>query len=300
MTTRRLRPILLSGRIAGRRDYVSMEMRRNRTDGKSLRYFYDVGPNSPKAAWDEIVSYDQWMRCRAILLDPARERSMPRRANSLLAGLIVCGQCGGYMTHGGSRYQCNPGHKTVGKAFACGGVSARSELINRSVLDLCKAAILDNPDAMKLSTTLTPDARRRRELHDQRDNLIEAQKGLMKLFAQTALARSDPGALTAQVAEIEDQVASIDLQLAEITDLEITTAGLDLRSELLDGDDEDMQRRIIEYLIQEVIIYPVGKGRNRANHQVGDSWDVWWRGAERPQREGAALVSVRMESRGRT
>lgn len=298
MTARRLRTLLVSGRIAGRRDYVSMEMRRNRRDGKALGYFLDVGPDSPPAKWDEIISYDQWLLCRSILLDPRRTRSMPRRANSLLAGLIVCGQCGGYMTHGGSRYQCNPGHKTVDNANGCGGVSARSELINSSVLALCKATILEMDD-VKIQTMVTPDAMRRHELLGQRANLVGAQQGLLETFAETAIARSDPHVFHAQVRELERLIEEVNDELAELTEVELTTAGLELKAELLDEGDEATRRRIIDALIQEVIIYPVGKGKDRAKHPFPESWDIWWKGGSRPVRRGMAKTSVRMATAAR-
>lgn len=294
MTTRRLREIFLSGRIAGRRDYVSMEMRRARKDGKSPGYFYDVGMDSTDAVWDPIIDVPTWQAVRGILLQPDRQRAGARRSNSLLAGLAVCGQCGGYMTHGGDRYQCNPTHRSIGDTYACGGVSARSELINNSIRDICKAAILEMEE-IKVQTVIAPNAKRRADLQAQRSELLEAHDGLIRIFGQTPMAQHDSGALRAQVAELNERFEAVEAELSDLDQFELDTAGLELRADLLDGGDEAMHRRVIHALIQEVIIYPVGKGKNRAKHPFPDSWDVWWRGSERPVREGMADTSVRAE-----
>ncbi len=299
MNSRRLRDMLITGRIAGRRDYVSMKERRNRTDGKSPTYLYDSGVNSPKAAWDAIIEDEQWLACRAILLDPRRTRGKVRRSRSLLAGLIVCGECGGYMAVGRDRYQCQSHHDAAGGKKGCGGATIQTELVESTVLGLCQAR-LSKTDGIEVLVDRTPDAERRRQLLDRRSILESSLTQLVEALTANALAGRRTERFDEQAALMKERLDEIDDELAELTQAEVVAATLDLRADLLETGDQATQRRIIGALIQEVIIYKVGKrGVPRASQPFPESWTVWWKGADRPTRAGKPTTSVRMETAGR-
>lgn len=295
MNSRRLRDMLITGRIAGRRDYVSMKQRRERAGGKSTTYLYVSKVKEPDAAWDPIISDDEWLACRSILLDPKRTRGKVRRSRSLLAGLIVCGECGGYMSVGRDYYRCQSHHDAAGGAKGCGGTAIRTDLVESTVHDLCKVRLSDT-EGINVLLDRTPDAKRRRELLDRRSSLATSLTRLVKVFAGTAASTE---AIEEEVALIQTRIDEIDDELADLTQAEVVAATLDLRAELLDAGDVETQRRVIGALIQEVIIYRVGKGVPRASQPFPESWTVWWKGGDRPTRPGKPTTSVRMETAGR-
>lgn len=98
---------------------------------------------------------------------------------------------------------------------------------------------------------------------------------------------------------LQTQIDEVDAELGELTQAEVAAAALDLRADLLDSGDEVTQRRIIGALIQEVIVYPVGRGVRRERHPFPESWDVWWKDAARPTRPGMANSSARWEAAAR-
>jgi DNA invertase Pin-like site-specific DNA recombinase len=295
MNSRRLRTMLITGRIAGRRDYVPMEKRRKRTDGKSATYLYDAGVNSPAAVWDAIIEEDQWLACRGILLGRERTGTRERRSKSLLAGVIVCGECGGYMAVGRDRYQCQSHHGAAGGGKGCGGTTIHTDVVESTVRDLCKVRLNDT-EGLSVLVDRTPDAARRRELMDQRSNLNAAQNALLRVFAGTAVDLGPTGPLEEEVALIQRRIEEVEDELAELAQAEVVSATLDLRADLLDTGDQETQRRIIGALIQEVLIYSVGRGNSRDRQPFPRSWDVWWKGGTRPTRAGKPTTSVRMET----
>jgi DNA invertase Pin-like site-specific DNA recombinase len=127
-STRVLLQILTSGRIAGWRD----------RHGE---------PFARSDQWQAIISEDDWNQLRAILLDPARQRTKRPHSYLLGQGQLRCGTCGGKLVATPQRlasgelqrrYACR---KTRG---GCGKTSAQAEPIEVIVTDAVKKA-LANP-----------------------------------------------------------------------------------------------------------------------------------------------------------
>jgi hypothetical protein len=75
-----------------------------------------------KAAWPAIVERAKWERCREILEERATRTDHPRR-QSLLTGLLICGNCGAVMT-ASVHTTPNPDGSTR-RIWRCGGQPGR-------------------------------------------------------------------------------------------------------------------------------------------------------------------------------
>ncbi len=123
-----LRKVLLSARIAGRREHGVDP------SGKTL------GQLTP-AVWLGALDRQTWDQVRAVLLNPDRATNVRAPTKYLLAGLIECGSCGARMfsrpkADHTRRYLCarsRPGHQLAIVA------QPLDDLVARRTLDLLTA-----------------------------------------------------------------------------------------------------------------------------------------------------------------
>lgn len=108
-----LRDVLLSPRIAGKRTYWSMEQRRAWAKKRKGNRVTGLPTDLPmyEAVWPAILPFEQWTDVVTLLTDPRRRQHAARPRKSLLAGLLICGNCqseGRRSTLGYSRdsYKC--------------------------------------------------------------------------------------------------------------------------------------------------------------------------------------------------
>lgn len=231
------RAVLLRPRVAGLRDHR----------GKIIG----------KAAWEPIVSEDQWRAAVKILTDPARTSSPGNQVRWFGSGLFRCGVCGGTLlvsTSGARRsaaYRC--------RAASGGHVTRTAEPLNDFVSDLIVVR-LAQPDAVELLKPKTPEVDLD-ALRSEATAAREQQRTISELLGQ--------GKMTGAQFAIADRHAQHRLALAEaaVTEALIPSAleGLAGNPDVLTvwpGLDLGRRRAVLDTLmIVTVLPAPVKGGR---------------------------------------
>jgi site-specific DNA recombinase len=134
-TNTTMRRLLTSPRISGQRGYEPTTTKRTVYGGDPVA----------KAEWDEIITPEQTLRLRSILIDADRSQARMGSRRYLLTGILVCGNCGNRMCgrprdDHEPRYVCN---KKSGNDH-CGKVFVLAKPTDEYVVGLMKIA-LDSP-----------------------------------------------------------------------------------------------------------------------------------------------------------
>jgi hypothetical protein len=247
-----LRRMLLSGRIAGLREYR--------------------GEVIADAVWPPIISRDEHERLVALLTGPSRKVQRPPR-RYLLTGLLRCGVCGHRLgarprSDGTRRYLCIKGAGKPG----CGKVAILAEPVETLIAE----AVLYRLDSPELAAALAGDALpddtgQRADLARDREQLEELARAYGErqiTFAEYLAARRP----------IEDRIEAAQRYIAKITSTEAITRYVGQGHQLRDGWTAlplDRQRAIVEAVLDRAVVSPAVRGRARFDpDRVEPVWRV--------------------------
>jgi DNA invertase Pin-like site-specific DNA recombinase len=262
-STPALRRMLTSARIAGWREHS--------TNGR----WQDREMVAP-AEWKGIIDRETLEEVRAILRDPDRtKRRMPPR-KYLLMGLMKCGLCGAKLIARPRQdkqrcYVCATGPNFKG----CGKIRTLSEPVE----DLVTAAALIRLDSPKVRDGL------RRQASDGSDQSKRSAAELVKLESRLdrltieysveglhskAQFQKAKGELDRRIEKLRRELAAGRRPSAA---LHVPEGGAALRK-WWDGATIEQQKRLLETVIDKIVINPAVKGRNTFDPE---RVDVIWR-----------------------
>jgi DNA invertase Pin-like site-specific DNA recombinase len=245
-STRVLRQILVSGRIAGWRDHHGE-------------------PVTKSDQWTPLVDEDTWKALRAILLDPARKRTRVARSYLLGQGLLRCGVCGGQLVATPERRaggELRPRYGCRKEKGGCGKVSVSAEPVEKIISDAVVQALCDPAFLKRLGGGSGPAE------EEQRQAVAECEASLEELskdfYVDKMITRAEfvaardvlvprLDAARAELAKITKHQPSALLRGLDDLQAQWKTLGLDRR------------RALIELCIESVTIASA-HGRSRAGY----------------------------------
>lgn len=222
------------------------------------------------AEWPAIISAEQSDRLRAVLSDPTRRKN-ERARRYLLAGMLLCGRCGGPLTsrpRGDKRrrYICarQPG------SDSCGKLAVLSDDLEALIVE----TVLQRLEGPALSRALAAQDGHREDVHQQAVDDAAAQlEELAGLYAEQRVSASE---WLAARAPIEERLhrAKLDLARSNGTSAvaEFVGQGSALRTSW-DGLSLSRRRAILGAVLEHVTIGPAVRGRNRFDpERVSPLW----------------------------
>ncbi|HEX9993904.1 MAG TPA: recombinase family protein [Acidimicrobiales bacterium] len=226
-----------------------------------------------QAEWPAILPEETWRAVSAILNDPSRRRTHPRRAYLLTGGLSVCGECGAPLS-------AAPRHERTGykRAYACkkerhggcGGVSVLADSLEELVVDLVLAAF-DSPEFVA--------AVRRAEAGGEDEAVLasirEDEARLDDLGRMWADGQIDQRGWVAASERINARLVESRARLARIAKRPASAIGdpAVLRAAWPDMS-LDRQRSVIGTIVKAVVLHRADRPRTRFNP---DRVEIRWR-----------------------
>jgi len=259
---------------------VQQMLRRPRNAGIVMRH--DVPQNDVQAAWETIVSPQDWQAVMDILSDSKRRTAPGRKQSHLSAGLIKCGVCGGVMRSASVKlkgvvtpiYKCSA--KMNVQALGERHTSIQTNLLDPMIREAVVSAFVFGPEEAVPGLD-APDT-------DPLEASLSAVRGararIVKLVASDLIDEGDAakelGELKAKEAGIVEQLAELarsNAQASMAVDLrkglwstkrvsfdQVAKAKVALR-ERFDGLDLDKKRELVRQHL-DVTIYP-GRSADR-------------------------------------
>lgn len=234
-STKTLKQILVSGRIAGFRD----------RHGEVVK----------KGQWDPLVDKATWDQLRVLLLDPARRRTRVARRYLLGQGVLRCGSCGGQLVAAPWRNAAGvlvPRYGCRKERGGCGKLWAPAEPIERIVSDAVIKVLSDPAFVARLSGGLgqDPDVENRQEVAALEGSLSEASTDF---YVDKLITRAEFLAVRDAIVPRLDAARAA---LAAVTKRRPTAllAGLHDLPGQWDGLGLDRQRSLIEMCVESVTI----------------------------------------------
>lgn len=256
-------------RTSGGHVFTGAEIRRVLLRARNAGLAEYGGKIAGKAAWPAIVEEKDWLRCKAILENPARRTSPGNQPCWLLSGIATCGVCGDGTTviaqgmSGKGRpstpfYRCRArqdGRRHVARAVATTD-NYVSELVIAWVTKYGAEAL--QPKA----TDITPLVAELNATRAELETLTAAAEERSITAAQLIRA-SRP--LHAQVARLESEIAAA----ANASPAASLVTGDDIRAGW--GSADLFTRRAVVRALMTVTLLPSPKGRP-AGHKPGESY----------------------------
>ncbi len=258
------------------RQWVSTILRRELTTGRIAGKREYHGDVVAQAVWAPIVSEAEWLRLRAILLDPARRMNGgPQRY--LLTGLLYCGLCGAKLVarpRADKRrcYICATGPGFTG----CGKIRIIADTLEEFITE----AVLYRLDTPALLTAMRYADGAKRDSVTSIAAAIADDDAQLKELA-TAWARRSigmPEYLTARRV-IEERRSALQARLSRQdqhrTVREIAGHAGELQGRWPDLN-RDQQRAVIAAILDRAVVHAVAvRGRNRFDpERVEPAWKV--------------------------
>jgi site-specific DNA recombinase len=203
-----VRDVLTAPRIAGLRMHWPVADRQ--------RYAKRGGEKAmtlTKAQWPGLISYEEWMATKAILLDPRRRSGIGRPTKSLLGGLMTCSSCGHRLGYSTNSYKCM---RSVG---GCGRVSVSTAAVERLVVEEVEAVLSETQLRLDPVAVLP-------ETDTQRARLQSTYEELLPLWREGVITSAE---LSKERAEIKARLDAIDeaedtaVRIAATTSSAVTT-----------------------------------------------------------------------------
>ncbi len=273
-----VRRTLETARIAGMREYRGAIVR----DGDGVPV---------AAAWPPIVPAETWHRLQAVLRNPVRRTNEQMWSKTLLAGVAICGKCGGKVISGGTRVD-SAGERT--HRYRCGSIAAdgvtskscfhrEADPVDRFVVEHVLER-LSQPDAVR---SLTERSRRNQGSDGEAlRREIERLEAIKRDFA------ADAGAGYISRNEFLEIVQANDAAIARLEAQMPSSTTIGPLTELISASDHreawialetDARRQIVRALVEVAILPPGVKERARLRLPDGnwiahpDSVSVTWR-----------------------
>jgi DNA invertase Pin-like site-specific DNA recombinase len=236
-----LRQILTSGRVAGWRDHHGEPVTRS-------------------DEWKAILDEQTWRAVRAILLDPARRRTVAPRSYLLAPSLLRCGGCGGPLVASPQRNSAGdlvPAYGCRKIRGGCGSVHVRGVPVEEMVVAWTLGALADESELRRL-TTIVDDSDGRAEVAGLEADLerLSTDHYVDKLIGRAEFLAARTG-LVARLDDAKTRLASVvrrqpSAVLADLHHLDRQWPGLGL----------DRQRALIDLVLARVTVMPITGRRN--------------------------------------
>jgi site-specific DNA recombinase len=219
-----------------------------------------------KATWDPILDEPTWRRVKAVL---AVQHGVTGPRAYLLAGLLVCGRCGGDAKLKSQPVVRKDGSRRSYQCVACFGLARLAEPLEAHVRDRVAAAL----DEARLRQAVDQDdrepARLLALLEEADQRLAEAE------HARFVTGELRPDRFPAIQAELEARIAELQRQLAKVRRAELPSG-----SALLAAWDRmtlDEQRAAVTQAVERVVVKPCGRGLRGARAVNRETVEVVWR-----------------------
>jgi site-specific DNA recombinase len=255
-----LRPMLLSGAIAGRRTYH--------------------GEDVAEGQWEPIIDRETWDRLCAILRDPSRVSRPGRQGRWLLSGLARCSRCSQVLIihyrpksrGGGREYLCLP---SPGRP-SCGATSVTAEPLEAIVAEV----VLQELSEGRLEQALAAHGGTVAVLSESRE-VLKARLRTVRQWWNTGEIedqeyREHREELRSKLDEVQ---ARLSRELAKSSLSELPTAEQELRSWWHDKATLDEQRQVLKSVLSSVVVGPGSKrgGPKFQSERIAPPWGVQWR-----------------------
>jgi site-specific DNA recombinase len=204
------------------------------------------------AAWEPILSDDQWGDVKDILEDPQRvTKGRGGVYRHLLSGVVRCGLCGTVMTvrnkRGGRRYSCS-----TAQQGGCGRLQRSADQLERLITEALFVAV-ESPAWDQVSQRPADDPTR--EFHEQ---LVRDQGLLDRLEDKVAEELVRPETARRKRAEIERRMETARRRLAELGDARVVArVPRNLRA-VWEDFSLDRKRAILAVVVERVEVHPQG------------------------------------------
>jgi site-specific DNA recombinase len=244
--TSALRQVLTSARIAGYREW------------QGEKY---------QATWPAIIDLDTHERLRKLFLDPARKIDATRRQTYLLAGLLICPQCGHRLYNKPHRdpkisraYGC-----VAGPGRGCGRLHIKAEILEEYITGAVLDA-LESPRVQEALQTQDAHTERRAEILELIKRAEERRNEARRDYAEDAISRADWLDIRGR---IESRIASLRHEYDRLSGGETVLGDIPPEQSVRDAWESwniDRRRAAIRSVLHPILIkpHPAGKPSNPA------------------------------------
>ncbi len=235
-----VRDVLTAPRIAGLRMHWPVADRQ--------RYAKRGGEKAmtlTKAQWPGLISYEEWMATKAILLDPRRRSGIGRPTKSLLGGLMTCSSCGHRLGYSTNSYKCM---RSVG---GCGRVSVSTAAVERLVVEEVEAVLSETQLRLDPVAVLP-------ETDTQRARLQSTYEELLPLWREGVITSAE---LSKERAEIKARLDAIDEAEDTVVRIAATTSSAVTTLDAWQDAAPLARRQTIQLLTERIEVLPSTKGK---------------------------------------